>query len=284
MKDYRLTDYESFEELHTGMAEELSDVLTHTLVESARHGQGIITSVGPCNSDGFRAYIEFTDGVKELHLGIALKSGAIKLPENKLAVYNEFQQRLNEIAAEQKEIDRISLEERRVRREKELEEQKAKLKAELAEKKAAERRMVTLKNLEQLPSNKIAVTFYGALGWLAKNLTRIDVAIPDYCELWFRREFGNAPARVIDSNKKTVGGYSMQWAVSMSGHIKKEAINEIPLELKKYLNEAGVLSNTQFIYTLLTDYGFKIGKEQDIDEIIKYIPNTELENFKNGIS
>jgi hypothetical protein len=124
--------------------------------------------------------------------------------------------------------------------------------------------------------------FYYALGWLAAHVGTITAKLPDYLGDAFKKYFGDdAVCTLVDAKKKTSGGYSMQWAWSFKASLKK--VDEVPEVLTQYLSTSGKdLSNTEFIWDLVEDYGFKFGKVQDIDLIIDNIPDTYRDSFEDG--
>ena len=126
---------------------------------------------------------------------------------------------------------------------------------------------------------------YYSLGWLSKNIGTISAALPDYLLSGFERHFGSdVKPTVVDSRKKTVSGYSMQWALSMKASILKKAKESIPGCLAKYLNSAGnALTNTAFVWDLVDTFGFNFGKEQDIEKIKAAVPTDYLSSFEAGL-
>ena len=141
-----------------------------------------------------------------------------------------------------------------------------------------------IKKLNQLlKTNDIeANDFYYELGWLASHTSRLYAAIPDYLENWFIRNFGSdAPKNVIDSRKKTSGGFAYQWAPGFSMHLKDT--DNMPESLKLKLSDKKTIYNTAFVFDLVTNYGFKFGKNQDIDQILDQIPDSKVESFMKGM-
>lgn len=288
MKTYNLKDFNNVNEMMAAMATELSELLANTKV-TGKFGDGTILSAGGSTSNfgnGFITYIEFNGEVKQIRIDLALKSGAIKMPEDKVEIIKEFMQVLTEASVEQLELDRRAEEERKAAKAAELEAEKERIKQEKMAAKFEERKQHILAGLDELSASKLVInsTYSAALGWLAKNMTSIQARMPDFCESWFRKQFGNdVKAIIVDSTKKTTGGYAMQWGLSLTCGIKTSALDNIPEILKQYLSESGKdIRNTQFIYSLLTDCGFKVGKasEQDLNDIKYTIPADELESFE----
>ncbi len=199
-----------------------------------------------------------------------------------MEIINNYQEILNTISAEQKIIE-----------DKKIADRLAKIKAEKeAEEIAAEQERYenyikhTLEGLETFSANKINLSsnMVKAIGWLAKNITNIVAAMPDFCENWFRRMFGDAKARIVSQKKKGPSGWVSQWAFSLAAVIKENAKNSIPECLKEYTESSRNhnLNNTRFLFTLIQDYGFQIGKNQNIEEIKKHIPERYLKDFEEG--
>ena len=123
--------------------------------------------------------------------------------------------------------------------------------------------------------------FYYALGWLASHIKRNSIVIPDYLEKSFVRYFGDAEYKVVDTNKRTSGGFRYQWAMTCKMSLKQP--EELPVLLQRYLSKNGkVISNGEFIRTLVSEYGFAFGTKQDKNEIMKYVPNYAIESFELG--
>lgn len=160
-------------------------------------------------------------------------------------------------------------------------------KAEEKYKARKEKALKEFNNLVKQDKSKCATgEFYYDLGWLAKNVGTISVALPDYLLSAFERHFGtDYTPTVVDSRKRTVNGNPMQWAMSMKAPIIKKAQETIPALFNDYLNPAHTaLTTTSFIWDLIDNYGFSFGKTQDTEKIKANIPNTYLEQFEAGYS
>lgn len=127
--------------------------------------------------------------------------------------------------------------------------------------------------------------FYYSLGWLAKHSGTFAAALPDYLVPMFYSHFGTEYKPIIvDSRKKTVNGYAMQWTLSMKASISSKAAN-MPDYLTKYLSQSGKhIADTTFIWDLVDNYGFKFGKRQDLEAIKSHIPNTYINLFEAGLA
>jgi len=126
--------------------------------------------------------------------------------------------------------------------------------------------------------------FYVALGYLAAHTKKISARLPDYLGNWFVKNFGETEKYLVDSSKRTSGGYSMQW--SLTFRLTLDTNNNIPVYLQQYLTQQEKktkhIAATAFVFSLVRDYGFKFGTKQDIDEILKHIPESQLTAFNLG--
>ena len=124
--------------------------------------------------------------------------------------------------------------------------------------------------------------FYYALGWIAKHVGTITAKLPDYLEDCFVKYFGDdTPRTVFDSKKRSPAGWQYQWSWCFIASLKKT--NNVPSILAQYMNGSQkALVKTSFIWNLIDDYGFQFGKTQDINKILKYIPNTYINDFNAG--
>ena len=127
--------------------------------------------------------------------------------------------------------------------------------------------------------------FYYSLGWLAKHSGTFAATLPDYLLPMFYSHFGTEyKPRAVDSSKKTINGYAMQWTVGMTISLPTKA-PELPSYLNQYLSTNGKsLANTSFIWDLVDNYGFKFGKSQDLEAIKSHIPDTYINLFEAGLA
>jgi hypothetical protein len=140
--------------------------------------------------------------------------------------------------------------------------------------------------LNQARSLSAVDEFYFAIGWLTKHISKVSVAIPDYLQSAFEQHFGtDAEPYVVDSKKRTSGGFAFQWGIGMTARLKSKDLGPIPTILTPYLNPAGkALSNTSFIWDLIETYGFKFGKKQDSDLIRSKVPAKYIPSFEAGLT
>lgn len=132
--------------------------------------------------------------------------------------------------------------------------------------------------------NSQAAEFYYSLGWIAKHLSRVYAAIPDYLLPVFEQHFGegNQPY-VYGSDKRTAGGHRFQWTTGLRINLSTKNLTPAPDYLSQYLNSTyNAIINTPFVWDLVDNYGFQFGKKQDLDKIKSYIPVSYLEYFDEG--
>ena len=128
--------------------------------------------------------------------------------------------------------------------------------------------------------------FYYSLGWIANNCGAFACSLPDYLLPYFQSQFGSTyEPHAVDSRKRTVNGYAMQWTISMTASIKKKSLDKIPAFLTQYLSKTGTsIANTSFIWDIVTNYGFQFGKTQDVEKIRSHVPSQYLSFFEAGIA
>lgn len=168
--------------------------------------------------------------------------------------------------------------------------QEAKLQAEkeCAEKKFTKHIEAALKTLNNLEKDNIKLkyndlnNFYTALGWMTKHCGTVRAAMPDFAEKWFVSKFGDVKRYVVDQKKRTVGGFSMQWALGMKITFKK--VKEVPAYIASKLNEKNAINSVGFVWDLVDTYGFQFGTEQDVEKIRDNVPTSELDAFDLGYS
>jgi hypothetical protein len=159
-------------------------------------------------------------------------------------------------------------------------------KAELLYQKQKERAIKDFENRTSTASTVLSTEddFYYALGWLAKHVGTCTAALPDYLVSAFEKHFGsNVPCRVVDSKHRGPAGYQSQWTWSFKMTLKKP--DDIPAILSKHLNQSGnAISDTSFVWDLVSNYGFQFGKKQDVDKIREAIPTQYISYFETGLT
>lgn len=283
------TDFESFK---AKAGEELTKMFIGASATSKTYGVGQILKVDLGNIDedtqelDVYAEIMFKDVNKTFSIRIALEKGSLEFDattlENFKKVFEELQSsvdlRVSEInndIAQKAEQDRLAKEARELELKKQKEELKFKLKKERALKKLEELKPENTKKLFETP-----MSHYEVLGWMAKHITSIKPAMPDYMEPWFVSIFGDVNRTVVDSRKKTVNGFPMQWGLSCRISFNQNVVG--PLEARATSKNKKAIDNVAFVWDLIDNYGFNFGKEQNLDKIIEEVPSQYLEDFQRG--
>lgn len=286
MKNYDVSNYQHWTDLSADLTAELNELITGSIsVVHKKYGEckvsGFTVSMNE-NTFNILADFVFADEVKKLALNILLKNGLVQIDDyDSFEVLKNFISSLTDLQVEAKTVyrNRATAKFEADRQAKELAKQEAKYQA--AKEKA-------IQDFEVMARQDRGVCasgeFYYNLGWLAKNVGTISAALPDYLLKYFENHFGTeAKPTVVDSRKRTVSGHSMQWALSMKASLHKKSVDTIPPFIKQYLNSAGnALTNTEFIWDIVENYGFKFGKSQDLNQIKSSIRPEYIEYFEKG--
>lgn len=266
----------------------LEGLLTGNSIKSKVYGEGIITHITGNNPNDLIVHIQCGKIKKAFNLAIALKTKNITfLNEDTLYVYNQYMEAAKEVMEEEARIAKEKkLEEERIRREEE-----ARKEAEKEAKKAAQAFERTKKRMiekfEEMTHQTYSFDTYGeqyyySIGWLASHIKTVSAALPDYLEDSFIRYFGaDTPRSVVDSSKKTVGGFSSQWSYSFNAGLRDP--DNAPVLIQENMNPTSKrINSTSFLWELIDNMGFRFGKTQDIDEIRSHVPNDMLIHFELG--
>lgn len=294
MKNYENVNQENYEEVLNEIKTNLIETFVGEKVKSPRYGDGTIKEItdiifGGKYSDvpiGIISQISFGEETKQFYLNTAIKTFFIVLYNNELKdVMKNTMIELEKVAevVNQIKLDKIAKELELTRLTKEAE-TKAKKERE-AQQKLQQKRTQLIHDLNAIKTTiSDDSDFYEDLGWIAKHVGSISAAIPDYLESWFVHRFGTkAPKRVVDSTRKTVGGYSMQWSAGFAISFKDVKEENIPARFFSQLKK-NKLYDTSLVFDLIDNYGFTFGTKQNIDEIRKTIPNNKLEMFELGFN
>jgi hypothetical protein len=247
------------------------------------HTGRIVSCLNPCNnfeSVIATVYFDDTDETKNYGIAAAINCGGLLfVDESMKALYDDFKAASDSIKhqeflaaqeVQRREKEAQKLEKRRKENMKKMEGMKAQ----------AEKEINALATNREKNITK-ADEFYYALGWLATHIGTITAKMPDYLEAAFVKHFGDVEHTVVDSTKVGPAGYTSQWRLSMEASLKKA--EAIPAMLTDYLSQNGKkLSKTSFVWSLVDDYGFKFGKEQDLVEIRKLVPDKYVDVFVEG--
>ena len=284
MTTYELTTgtHEEFENVKTQLISDFIQQVTGAEVNNQLLGHGhIVSCLNACNtleSLIFTVHYDL-DETKNYGAAVALSSGSLKFVDTSLDdIWDDFVVWQYKLKGQYNKV----VEDNR-RREKE--EQKLEKKRKDNEKKMAGMKAQAEKEFEKLANSKAKITkadeFYYALGWLAKHVGTITAKMPDYLEPAFIKHFGDVEHTAVDSTKVGPAGFTSQWHLSMEASLVKA--KEIPAMLNEYLSQNGKkVSKTSFVWDLVDKYGFKFGKEQDIVEIRKLVPNQYVDLFIEG--
>ena len=267
---------------YTSITSELSALNYPYNVTHRTHGNGQLLSVtAPANGNSLYANIDFGTGARTFALKALIDFKLVEMPEDIQTILTEAQSifctTYETAEQEKREAARLAYEQAK----KDAEEKKNEEKYQ-----ASKARMI--KEFETLTAREKTTVatgeFYYCLGWMAKNCGTFATALPDYLLPYFQKQFGTAyEPRTVDSRKRTVNGYAMQWTISMTASIKKKSLDKIPAFLTQYLSKTGTsIANTSFIWDIVTNYGFQFGKTQDLDQIRGTIPAEYLTYFENG--
>lgn len=273
------------------LTKDLNSDLVGKKVDSIKYGQGTIKEVEISSHNenkDIRATIQFENEEKAFLLGIALKNVSVAVDEDTNEIIKQgiteatiIQDKINSNIKEAQEKECAIIREREEQRKEEERIKKAEIKME-AMKKSNLKLAKTLSATNFVPYDN----FYIDLGYLAKNASNITAAMPDYLDKWFVKTFGNVPHKSVDQSKKTPSGLPPQFALALKIDLKTNA--NMPVGLIKYLGDVDKnvkpISNTQFVFSLVRDFGFKFGKEQDLDAIMENIPSHRLDDFRLGLN
>lgn len=286
MKNYDVFNYQNWADLSADLTTELNELINSSIsAVHKKYGEckvsGFVVSMNE-NTFNILADFAFADEIKKLALNILLKNGLVQIDDyDSFEVLKNFISSLTDLQAEVKTVyrNRAAAKFEADRQAKELAKQEAKYQA--AKEKA-------IQDFEVMARQERGICasgeFYYNLGWLAKNVGTISAALPDYLLKYFENHFGTeAKPTVVDSKKRTVSGHPMQWALSMKASLHKKSVDTIPPFAKQYLNSAGnALTNTEFIWDLVENYGFRFGKSQDLNQIKSSIRPEYIKYFENG--
>ncbi len=283
MAIYKNVNYDTASDLRDALNADLAGLAYPFEVTHKINGQGRLVFVkAPLSGPSLYATIDFDSiGSKMFAVEALLNYRLLEMPEDLKTVLVEaqtaFKSSYEEVERATREANRLAYEQKK------QEEENTKLEAKYQASKAK-----MIKEFETLTVREKTMSttaeFYYSLGWMTKNCGAFVCALPDYLLPYFQKQFGtDYEPRTVDSRKRTVNGYAMQWAISMTASIKKKSLDKIPAFLTQYLSKTGTsIANTSFIWDLVSSYGFKFGKTQDIDQIRATIPTDYIEDFEKG--
>lgn len=262
----------------------VGDYVMGAEVYSTLYGPGHIISYKGETLDGLIVNIEFATAVKMFSLMHIITNGTFVKFVDTLEIgiiWNDAFAVHNELAAQFKELTKLSEKLEYEAKKKAEEEKRAEAKYQAAKAKAIQEFQEWTQTYHPVSA---ADEFYYVLGWLAKHVGTITAALPDYLENEFKGYFGpDTPCRIVDSKKRGPAGYQSQWTKSFSVSLKKPEL--IPSLLTQHLNpKRTAVTDTNFVLDLIDNYGFKFGKEQDIEKIRACVPTAHIAFFENGLA
>lgn len=282
MKNFE--DYENFETFAAETESELTAIIgANKAIRHTLYGAGIVQSVRATLSEHLDMFITIdfeTVGIKTFNYSFLIDHNFVEASDdvkNFFIKYKEVCGKFWEAACAEKAA---KFQAARLAAEAEAEAKKrAKKEEEIT--KRFNNELAKVRSMEKIDQFN---NFFVALGWLAKHGKNLVAAMPDIIEPWFVSQFGDIKRTVVDSKKRTVNGFPMQWALSFALAVDDDTT--MPAELFQYKSaQKNKIANTEFLYTLLSDYGFKTGvKTQDLEAIRATIPASDLEAFDFGAS
>ena len=298
MKNYSSENYKNFEEFEKAFNKNASALL-NLKVTSAKYGEGTIKEIKIKDLEheyitvtvqhfGIYMTIEFESGTKTFDLTMAIKANSLAFDEITLLKVNELFDVLKDseparIAELEVEIEKEREADRKIREEQLAEIKRQKELAKFQAKK--EKALAKLQKLKPENTKKLFATpmsHYEVVGWMAKHCRGIRAAMPDWMEQQFVSMFGDVERYVVDSKKKTSGGFAYQWGLGLKITFDQEIVG--PLEQRATSKNKKIIDNVAFIWDLVDNYGFKFGKTQDIDAIIEEVPPQYLQDFNRGFA
>lgn len=275
---------EDFNSVQTLLINDFINQVTGASVHNTLLGNGFITScLSPSNNfESIVLTVHFDIGeTKHYALSVALATGSLKFTDESLSsLYDKFMKVHNKLKSQLF----VATEEARRREKDEAKKAERIKKAEANYEQQKEKALRDFESLTETARTKLYKPdeFFYSLGWLASHIKTVKAIMPDYLEAPFVNRFGNdALHSVVDSKKRTVNGYPMQWAMGFQASLPKNA--EVPMNLTQYLSASGkFIANTPFLWDLVENYGFKFSKKQDILEIMRCVPIEFVPAFNDG--
>jgi len=300
MKTYSKENYKNFEAFLKDTNKELFKMFVGTSVVSKKYGTGQVLDVYiPELTDGARYdangpvdlyfVITFPEVEnKTFSIKSVLKVNSLEFEPGVLEKINKvFEDVQPSVEARLDELDEVRAkeieEENRIRAEKAAEVKRQKEEAKFLVRK--EKALAKLQKLKPENTKKLfdtPVSHYEVIGWMAKHCRSLRAAMPDWMEQQFVSMFGDVERYVVDSKKKTSGGFAYQWGLGLKITFDQEVSGA--LEQRATSKNKKIIDNVAFIWDLVENYGFKFGKKQDIDAIIEEVPTEYLPDFNRGFA
>ena len=266
--------------LVTEFAEQLG---TEATVNLRQVSNCVVKEVSGRSFEELMFTLDLPKGLTKYSATVSLNSGYMTfVNQEHLKLYNTYLNLHTDLIAQ---YNTAGQEFKRLQRE-EQELLTAQKKAEAQYQRAKEKALQTFEEHTQRNTYKSeeSDSFFYMLGWLAKHIGTISATIPDYLDEAFQKYFGvDAVHTTVDAKRKTVNGFAMQWSWSFKASLLKATT--IPHNLLTYLNESQkAITNTSFIWDLISTWGFKFGKNQDVNAIKANVPANCLAAFNDGFA
>lgn len=286
MKNYSKENYSNYSDFAQEVAADLF-IKTGSFNFTINNNVGKALSFRvPDYTDDIFMRVEYPERTCELSLKTTLTRNLIQTdPEIKAILLETLDLLKTSINTLEQEKRQAFLKEQEEIKKRIEEEKKAKKEAalKLSIEKKKQNAISKLNKLKKEDISKLSdspKTHYEMIGWLARHTKNIKASMPDYMEAWFVKNFGTDTERyVVDSTKRTSGGYPMQWSLSCKISFDTEASGI--LEQKITTNKKAI-DNVEFVWDLIDTYGFTFSKEQDLNKIMSEIPMQYLDDFKKG--
>lgn len=274
---------EAYLDTEAKLVEAVGNYITGAEASCVSYGKGKIVAFTGTTLEDLIIDIQFANVLKRFSLMHIMSNKFVKVegPEELNTAWEAAFNAHTTITKIYKECEQIL-------RQQQFEEQKRLEAEKKAEAKYLKQKEKALRDFEMLSNRSFEASadnaFYYALGWLAKHVGTVSAALPDYLADAFAKYFGaETPCRIVDSKHRGPAGWQSQWSWSFSATLKKA--ETVPAILQQYLNPKGkAVTDTSFVWDLIDNYGFKFGKEQDVEQIAKTVPAKYIDSFNEGLA
>lgn len=229
-------------------AKDLGEEFNGKSIAHKKFGKGIIESFGA--SGGVIVGVDFgEDGVRNLSWDACLKNNLLEsdsVANSMKSIYDSYGAILKEIEADR----RIEIQKQKESREKEAQGRKEKEKYDTYVKNQTIRANNCLKNSRDDAHSD-------SDNWVKDNIKCITAQVPDFLDKWFRKIFPGASYTVIDSHRRTSGGYKMKWGLSLSAVVKRPETAPSWIMPKIKGNK---IADVETLFNIAINNNVKIGK------------------------
>lgn len=229
-------------------AKSLGEEFNGKTVVHKKFGKGIVKEFS--TSTGILFRVDFEEGgIKGLSWDACMKNNLLEsdsVSDSMKSAYDSYSTILKEIEADK----RVETQKQKELMQKEAEEQKEKEKYDAYVKNQISRADDYLKNSHDDPHSD-------SDDWVKDNINCITAQVPDFLDKWFRKTFPDASYTIIDSHKKTSGGYKMKWGLSLSATVKYPETAPSWLASKIKGNK---ITDVETLFNIAVNNNVKIGK------------------------